>query len=181
VSFIDLFFLILCLVTIYVSISKGLLCEMFKITGLLLGALCAFHYYPFISTKLSGKTSFIQPKLLYLITFFSIFFSVRMVFTFLRLIVVAFFKKKYVLDEKSYGDKLFLVFVGGVRGAFFSSVIFFILFLSPMDGKYFNKGIFYSMFKNFAPESYFAIATLYSKFNPQIELNEEVRNYLDFN
>ena len=179
-SLIDLFFLILCLGTIYVSILKGFLCEMFKITGLLLGALFAFHYYPFISTKISGKISFLNPKLLYLITFFSIFFSVRMVFTFLRLIVAALFKKKYVLDEKSYSDKLFLVFVGGVRGAFFSSVIFFVLFLSPMDGKYFNKGISYNLFKNFAPKSYLVILTLYSRFNPQIELNKEVTNYLEF-
>ena len=71
-------------------------------------------------------------------------------------------------------------FVGGVRGAFFSSVIFFVLFLSPMDGKYFNKGISYNLFKNFAPKSYLVILTLYSRFNPQIELNKEVTNYLEF-
>ena len=181
VSFIDLFFLILCLGTIYVSISRGLLCEIFKVVGLLLGAFAAFHFYLLLSIKISGKMAFLKSKFLYLIAFFLIFFSIRMVFTFLRLIVSAIIKKKYVLDEKSYIDKTVLIFIGGARGAFFSSVIFFILFLSPLDVKYFNKGISYGLFKNFAPESYLAIAALCSKFNPQIELNEEVRNYSDFN
>ncbi len=179
-NLIDLFFLTLCLGIIYASISKGLLCEMFKVSGLLLGAFFAFQYYLFFSDKISGKIFFLKPKLLHVIIFFSIFISVRMVFTFLRLIVSSMLKKKYVLDEKSYTEKLILIFVGVFRGVFFSSVIFYILFLSPIDSKYFNKGISYGMFKNFAPGIYLAAAKLGSEFNPQMKVNEEAEKYLNF-
>jgi len=171
---IDLFFLILCLRVIYISIAKGVVCEGFKIAGLLLGAFFAFQFHSFYEAS-NFKVAFLNNKYLEFISFASIFLSVNGIFSLLRLIVTSLFKRKDI----PLGERWALLFVGGARAAFLLSLIIFLLHLSPLDSKYFTQSISYGMFKGVAPRYYLITFGMYKSFYPEANLSQRVEEYLE--
>jgi len=174
-TLIDSFFLILCLRVVYVSISRGIVCESFKVAGLLLGSFFAFHYYFSLADKISGKILFLGREYLLLSFFLLIFLGIRLLFTFFRLIVTFFFKK----DEVYLKERIILFFLGIFRASLIGSIVFFSLYLSPLDSKHFCHSISYSIFKNVGPKIYLVAFKIYGKLSPKIVVNKEVEEYYE--
>ena len=173
--FIDLFFLIICLRVIYISISRGILRENFKIIGLFFGSFFAFQYYFSLSESISKKVSFLNREYFLLFSFFLILLGVGLVFTFMGLIAASLFgKKKAYLKER-----LLSFFLGAFRASFLVSVIIFLLHLSPLDSKHFCHTISYRITKNIGPKIYLISFKMYNKFNPEAVLNKEVEEYYE--
>jgi len=172
---IDLVFLILCLRVVYVSISRGIVCESFKLAGLLLGSFFAFHYYSSLADKISDKIPFLSREYFLLFSFLLILLGVRLIFTLSRLIVTFFFKK----DEVYFKERVMVFFLGAFRASLIGSTIFFALYLSPLDSKHFCHSISYSIFKNVGPKIYLAAFKVYDKFGSKIVVNKEVEEYYE--
>ena len=172
-EFIDLIFLILCLRIIYISVSRGIVQESFKLIGLLVASFFAFHYYSLLGDAIQNKISFLNREYLYFTSFLLILLGVRTVFNLLRLIVTLLFK----IGHASPTERWLGLFLGGVRAVFLSSIIIFLLVLSPLNPKYFSNSLSYAFFKNIAPKIYLLSYNLYSKFNSSSVSNEEVERY----
>ena len=54
-SWIDIFFLILCLYTIYIAVSRGPQREILRIIGVLVGSFFAFQHYPLVAQFIADK------------------------------------------------------------------------------------------------------------------------------
>ena len=174
-TFIDLFFLILCLRVVYISISRGIVSESFKLTGLLLGAFFAFHYYSSLADKISNKVHFLSKEYFLFFSFLLIFLGIRLIFAVVRLIGTFFFKKEDLPLKKRW----LLFFLGAFRASFIGSIILFSLYLSPLDSKRFCHSISYSIFKNIVPKIYIMAFNVYSKTNFKILINKEVVKYYE--
>ena len=174
-TFIDLFFLILCLRVVYISISRGIVSESFKLAGLLLGAFFAFHYYYSFADKISDKIHFLSREYFLLFSFLLIFLGIRLIFTLARLIVTFFFKK----EDLSLKERSLSFFLGAFRASFIGSIILFSLYLSPLDSKCFCHSISYSIFKNIGPKIYIMAFNVYDKINFKILINKEVVKYYE--
>jgi uncharacterized membrane protein required for colicin V production len=174
-ALIDLFFLILCLKIIHTAVSKGILQESFRLVGVFVGALFAFHFYSLLGNGIVSKVSFLNKQFVYLISFLVIFITIRVIFRLLRLIITLLFK----LGELSIGERWMAFLLGAIRAAFLSSVIIFLFYLSPLNSKYYTKNISYKVFKNIAPKTYLISFDVYKKFNPKSECNKEVEEYYE--
>lgn len=172
-NLIDLFFLILFLRIVYIAITRGTLCESFKLAGLLIGGLLAFHFYNSFGQKLGSKIAFLSKGHLSFVSFLLIFSCVILIFILFRLIVTSFFK----VNEISFPERWLLFVMGAFRATFLISVIFFIYFLFPAHSKYPSKSISYNLCKNFAPKIYAAAFKAFGSFNKEFKLNEEVESY----
>ena len=173
--FIDLVFLILCLRVIYISISRGIVREIFKLTGLFLGSFFAFHYYFSLANNISDKIPFLNREYFLLFSFLVILLGVRLIFTFSRLITAFFFKR----EEICLKERVALFFLGAFRTSLLGSVIFFSLYLSPLDSKYFCHSISYSIFKNIGPKIYLTAFKIYDKISFKTVVNKEVEEYYE--
>ncbi|NQT28115.1 MAG: CvpA family protein, partial [Candidatus Omnitrophica bacterium] len=174
-TFIDLVFLILCLRVVYISISRGIIHECFKLAGLLLGSFFAFHYYSSLADKISDKIPFLGREYFLLFSFLLILLGVRLIFTLSRLIVTFFFKK----DEVYFKEMVMLFFLGSFRASLIGSIIFISLYLSPLDAKNFCHSISYSISKNVGPKIYLVAFKVYDKFSPKIVVNKGVEEYYE--
>ena len=174
-TFIDLVFLILCLRVVYISISRGIVPESFKLAGLLLGSFFAFHYYSSLADKINDKIPFLSRGYFLLFSFLLILLGIRLIFTLSRLIVTFFFKK----DEVCFKERVLLFFLGAFRASFIGSIIFFSLYLSPLDSKHFCHSISYSIFKNVGPKIYLVAFKVYDKVSSKIVVNKEVEEYYE--
>jgi len=174
-TFIDLFFLILCLRVVYISISRGIVSESFKLIGLLLGAFFAFHYYYSFADKISDKIHFLSREYFLLFSFLLIFLGIRLIFTLARLIVTFFFKK----EEVAFKERVALFFLGALRASLIGSVILFSLHLSPLGSKRFQHSASYILFKNIGPKIYLMAFKVYDKINFKIVINKEVVKYYE--
>ena len=174
-ALIDLSFLILCLRVIYISVTRGILGESFKIGGLFVGALFAFHYYFSLGNYISKKILFLGKDYPYLVSFLLILLSIGVVFSLLRSIVTLLFKK----EEISVEERWVSVFIGGFRAIFLSSVVIFLLHQSPLDLKFIRHTVSYRMFKKVAPKIYLVYFEFYRKANPKAILNKEVKKYYE--
>ena len=172
-NFIDLFFLILCLRIIYITITRGVLRESFKLAGLLIGSLCAFHFYNSFAQSLGSKIAFLNKDHLSFISFLLIFGCIVLVFILFRMIVTSFFKT----NEISFSERWLLAVLGVFRTIFLLSIIFFIYFLFPTHSKYPYKSISYRVCKNLAPKIYLASFRAFNSFGKDIKLNKEVELY----
>ncbi len=170
-NLIDLVFLILCLRVIYISISRGIVSESFKLAGLLLGSFFAFHYY----SSLADKIPFLSREYSLLLSFLLILLWIRLIFTLSRLIVTFFFKK----GEVYFTEGVMLFFLGAFRASLIGSIIFFSLYLSPLDSKHFCHNISYSISKNVGPKIYLVAFQVYDKFSSKIVVNKEVEEYYE--
>lgn len=174
-TFIDSLFLILCLRVIYISISRGIIRENFKIGGLLLGSFFAFQYYFSLADNLSDKIPFLNRGYFLLFSFLLILLGIRLVFIIARLIVTFFFKR----DEIYFKERVLLFFLGAFRASLIGSIILFSLYLSPLDSKYFCHSISYSIFKNVGPKIYLVAFRGYDKISSKIVINKEVEEYYE--
>jgi len=174
-TLIDLVFLILCLRVVYSSISRGIVCESFKLVGLLLGSFFAFHYYFSLADKISDKIPFLSREYFLLFSFLLILLGIRLIFTLSRLIVTFFFKKK----EIYFKERVMLFFLGAFRVFLMGSIIFFSLYLSPLDSKHFCHSISYSISKNVGPKIYLLAFKVYDKFSSKIVVNKEIEEYYE--
>lgn len=172
---IDLFFLILCLRVIYISISRGILREGFKVLSFFLGSFFAFHYYTSLSGIISANAPFLNREYFLFISFLLIFLGITLIFAILRLIVTFFFKK----GDKRLSERVLLFVIGAFRASLLASVIIFSLHLSPLDSKYFCHSMACNLFKNVGPRIYLTTFKVYNKFNPEIILNKEVKEYYE--
>ncbi len=172
---IDLFFLLVFVRIIYISLSRGSLRENFKIIGLLVSSFFAFQYYPLLGDDINAKIPFINKEFLYFISFSLIFSGIIIAFGVTGTIITLFLKR----DEIDLAERWFLLFAGIFRAAFLSSVIFFLFHLSPIGSKRFSGSISYRVFKNIEPKIYLIAANGYSKFYPKAELNREVKTYYE--
>ncbi len=172
---IDLFFLILCLRVIYISVSRGICLEALKLSGLLVSSLLAFQYYPPLAGNISRKLPFFNQEYFYFWSFLAIFLSVSAVFSLVRLIMLVFLEKK----EKSFGEKLIALFAGGLRAAFLASLVIFLLHLTPLGSQRFSSNLSYRIFKNIAPKTYLISFAFINKLNSGISLNEEIQKYYE--
>lgn len=173
--FIDLAFLILCLRVIYISISRGIIREGFKLAGIVLGSLFAFHYYSSLADKLNDTISFLNQEYLRLFSFLLVLLAIRLIFTFTGLITGFFFKR----DEICLKERALLFFLGAFRVFLIGSIIFFALHLSPLDSKYFCHSISYRIVKNIGPKIYLSTFGIYNKFQPKVSVNKEVKKYYE--
>ena len=174
-NFIDIFFLILCLRIIYIAVSRGSLREGFKLMGLLVGGLSAFHFYVIVAQRLSSNLTFLKDESLFFVSFFGILSSVVLIFVLLRLIATSFVKANTV----SFGERWLLLLAGAFRAVFLISIILFLYYLSPAYSKQGRLGISYKVFKNFAPTVYLATFNGFKKINEDVKLNEEVELYYE--
>ncbi len=174
-TLIDLVFLILCLRVVYISMSRGIISESFKLTGLLLGSFFAFHYYSFLADKISDKIPFLGRGYFLLFSFLLILLGVRLIFSLSRLILTFFFKR----GEVGLKERRVLFFLGVFRAFLIGSIIFFSLYLSPLDSKRFCHSISYSISKNVGPGIYLVAFKVYDKLSPRIVVNKEVKNYYE--
>ena len=174
-TFIDLLFLILCLRVIYISVSRGIVRENFKIGGLLLGSFFAFQYYFSLADRVSDKIPFLSRGYFLLFSFLLIILGIRLIFTLSRLIVTFFFKR----GEIYFKERVLLFFLGAFRASLIGSIIFFSLYLSPLDSKYFCHSISYSIFKNVGPKIYLVAFKVYDKISSKIVINKEVEEYYE--
>ena len=174
-EFIDLFFLILCLRVIYISISRGLISENFKIAGILFSSFFAFQYFAFLGDVLQNKVFFLNVEYLHLASFILIFFATYTVFGLVRLIVTLLCRKR----ESSIGKNWLLLCMGVFRAIFLSSVIIFVLCLSPLDSKHFRNSISFNLFSDVAPNIYFISLGTYNLINPEAVLNSKVEEYVN--
>jgi len=172
---IDSFFLLLCLGTIYSAISKGLLSEILKSSGLVLGSVLAFQFYLFIGEKIQDRVSFLSKHYFYFFSFLLIFISILIIFRLARLIVTFLIKK----SEMHIVGKWLLVISGGFRAALLSSVIIFLLFLAPFSNKYISNTFSYVLFKSIAPGIYLKSLDIYNKLNSEnsLDVNNQVKDY----
>ncbi len=174
-AFIDLFFLILCLRIIYISVSKGAGHEIFKTLGLLVSGLFAFHFYSFLGQSINDKISFLSKEYLYFFSFLGIFLGVGAIFNLLGLITALLFKQEVVSKPQRWIGLFFGVF----RALFLSSIIVFLLHLSPLNSQYFDDTISYKIFKNVAPKVYLLSFKVYNKIYKQAQINKEVEGYYE--
>ncbi len=116
---IDLAFLTLCLVSIYIAISRGILNEGLKIIGLLVGLFFAFQYHTFLGNSIKNKIALFNNSYLYLLAFFVIFFGVSGIIGLLRLILASLFKRETI----SLRERWLCFFMGTFRATVLSSII----------------------------------------------------------
>lgn len=174
---IDLVFIIIFLRITYAAVSRGFIVELFKIVGLLVGGILAFHFYPPLARDLVSKIPFLNESYLSSITFISIFIVVAIIFSLLGKIIKAFSKKR----EVPLAEKVVSMFAGWFRCAFLFSVIIFFLYLSPLQSMHFKNSFSYPWFKNVAPKIYLLSIKIGQQLNKNMMLNEEVENYYETN
>jgi len=174
-DFIDLFFLILCLRVVYISVSRGLVSENFKVAGIFFSSFFAFQYFASLGDVLQNRVLFLNTEYLYLASFILIFFVTNAVFSLARLIATFLYKKR----ESTVSENWLLFFIGVFRAAFLSSVIIFALRLSPLDSKYFSNSISSNIFGGIAPNIYFVSLDAYSLINPEAVSNPKVKEYIN--
>lgn len=173
-AFVDLFFLILFLRVVYIAISRGILCEIFKAVGLFIATIFAFHYYFSFGNYVNKKILLVSKEYLYPLCFFLILISIGGIFSILRLIITLLVVKK---KDVSFPERWLSAFVGWGRAIFLSSVVIFLLHQGPFERGFFQKTISYRMFKNITPKVYLAFFRFYKKVNPKAVLNKEVEKY----
>ena len=172
---IDLFFLTLCLGIIYIAISRGIISESLRTTGLLLSSLFAFQYYTFLGNSIKSKISLFNENYLYLISFLVIFLGVGTILSLLRLIVTFLFKREKI----SLRERWLCFFLGAFRAAVLSSVIIFLFYLVPFNSDHFVRTTSYAMFKNVAPKIYHISFRIYQKIYPNSAMNKQVEQYMN--
>ncbi|MCK4912134.1 MAG: CvpA family protein, partial [Candidatus Omnitrophica bacterium] len=165
----------LCLRVVYTSITRGIVCESFKILGLLFGAFFAFHYYFALGEGISGKIHILSKEYFLLFSFLLIFLGIRLIFTLSRLIVTFFFKKK----ESYFKERATLFFLGVLRASLIGSILLFLLHLSPLGSKRFSHSISYGIFGNIGPKIYLMAFKGYNKVNSKAVVNKEVVKYYE--
>jgi hypothetical protein len=148
VQLIDVFSLILSLRVIYSAVTAKIVREFWKVMGLLLGMLAAFHFYSFLSEK-GADIPFLNARYLNLFSFLTIFLSLRALFGFVGLITSLFFKK-----EEASGQKWVALASGCFRSITLISVMLFILQLSPLDPKHYINSFSYKVCNRVGPETY---------------------------
>lgn len=173
-ALVDLFFLILILRVVYIAISKGVLCEIFKAAGLLIASIFSFHYYYILGDYIGKRVSFLNKEYLYFTCFLLILISIWAIFSLLRTIATLLVAKD---KEVSFPQRWVSAFIGWGRAIFFSSVVVFLFQQVPFDQKIFKKTISYGMFKKIAPKIYLVTLNLYQKINPKVKVNNEVVKY----
>ncbi|MCF7908376.1 MAG: CvpA family protein [Candidatus Omnitrophica bacterium] len=174
--FIDLLFLLLCVRILYISVSRGIVCEIIKIVGLLFGVFFAFQYYSFIGDTVGKSILFLNERYFYLVAFLVILLGIRAIFSFLGLIVRLLFKRQDITILERWVS----FFAGSFRAALLSSIILFTLYLSPLSSEVFSHSLSYSLFRNFAPGSYMLIQKNFTSVNSRFEKNKKVEEYFNF-
>ena len=170
---IDSFFLILCLIVIYIAISRGTLSEVFKITGLFVGSFFAFQYYSFLGDSIKNNASLINKDYLYLFSFLLILLGIGAVFSLIRLIVTFLFKREKI----SFRERWISFFAGALRAGFLVSIVIFILSLAPFEFQHLHNTLSYRIFRKVAPKAYLLSFKIYNQFDSGSTINEKVRNY----
>jgi uncharacterized membrane protein required for colicin V production len=167
---IDIIFLILCILITYEAATKGFFLEILKLIGLLIGALFAFHFYPFLAANVTEKLPFSAKGFSKFLAFCLLFFSIIFVSGLLSRILNSLFKRQTI----SSPEKIAAVFTGFISIIFLSSSIAFLLHLLPVDNNFFRKGSSGELLKNIAPKAYMACVRSYKKIQPNFKVNEEV-------
>lgn len=172
---IDIFFLILCLRISYIAVSRGIVCEGFKLIAVLVSGLCSFQWYKFLDTY-TGRVPFLNKQYLDFISFLVIFFSIHTIISLIRFIITSLFKRK----EIPVKERWISLFVGALRAVFLSSIILFMLHLSSFNPQYLAQSISLRTFKNIAPKLYLITAEIASGAGDKKSLiNKEVREYYE--
>ncbi len=173
--FIDLFFLLLCVRILYISVSRGILGEVIKIIGLLSGAFFAFQYYSFVGNTVGQSILFLNKKYFQAITFLVILLGIRTIFSFLGLIVRLLFKR----EEIAILERWISFFAGSFRAIMLASIILFVFYLSPFDSRFVSHSLTYSFFKDIAPGSYLISQNIITSLNPKFKINKDVKDYVN--
>ena len=174
--FIDLLFLLLCVRILYISVSRGVVCEIIKIAGLLIGAFFAFQYYSFLGDTVGESILFLNKKYFHLVTFLVIFLGIRAIFSFLGLILRLLFKREDIASS----ERWISFFAGGFRASLLFSIILFVIHLSPFDSEFLTRSKAQAFFRNIAPGSYRVAQRSLASFNPKFTLNRNVEEYLNY-
>jgi len=174
--FIDLLFLLLCVRILYISVSRGVVYEIIKIVGLLIGAFFAFQYYSFLGDTVGKSILFLNKKYFHLVTFLVILLGVRAIFSFLGLIVRLLFKREDIASL----ERWIAFFAGSFRASLIFSIILFVIHLSPFDSKSLTQSKAQALFRNIAPGSYLLLQRSLAAFNPKFTLNRNVEEYLNY-
>lgn len=175
IKLIDIFFITLCLRISYIAASRGIIKEIFKITGNLTGAFFAFHYYSFLAQKIEGKISFLNGDSIRFLSFFFIFLGCVFFSAFLSKFINLFFKREEIPLE----EKLITLLMGIFRFIFFASIFIFSLALLPIDRVNYQESVSYRIFRNVAPWIYLGGVEFYSRVNKKVTVNEEVKKYYE--
>lgn len=175
VSVIDFLMGVLFLRVVYTAVSRGVVNEIFKTTGLLIGFLLAFHYYPLLSAKAGVNLSFWDGKYLPFISFLLLLLGVLTVFSLLRKIISFLWKR----EDIPVKERWLSFVIAAVRFAVLSSVLLFGLYLYSLDEKYYSRSAAYLAFKNVAPKAYLISvdAINFYKGDSFCIVNKEVKEY----
>ncbi|MBU1121097.1 MAG: CvpA family protein [Candidatus Omnitrophica bacterium] len=162
---------------IYTAVSKGVVNEAFKASGIFIGSLFSFHYYLQVAAKLEANLPFLNKKYLFFTVFLLIFLGILAVFSVLRKIVAFLYKK----EEFSVKERWISFFIGGLRFVLLASVILFFLHLYSLNEKYYGKSVSYRLLKKVAPKVYLVSLDFlnFYKIDTQKELNKEVKKYYE--
>jgi len=170
---IDIFFLLLCLGIVYSAVSRGIVHEFFKLTGLLFAIFFAFHYYPLLGKSLENRVSVVNANYAQAVSFLVIFAGITIVFNLARLIVTFLFRREHI----ALAERWLSLCTGLIRAALTISVLFFLAHLAGHGSDRLPRTISYKVFKTVAPHAYLALYTVYSKFGPQATVNDAVQKY----
>jgi membrane protein required for colicin V production len=171
-NWVDIVLLAALIRIIYIGVKQGLLVELSKILGVILGAVVAFHYYiglsDFIVSNSPLPTGFSD-----LICLTTLFLIVVLVFKFIREGLAAVVKADPIPFIKSWGGFV----LGALRGWIFCSFFIYIMLICGFG--YIEKSARQSYSANYmvnvAPEIYsFSFDQIIGKFFPSEHLNSTV-------
>ena len=173
---IDLGFIILWGRILYIAVSRGIVTEIIKLTGLLAGIFFAFQYYSSDGGKLNLSIPFLGKGYFNLVTFLIIFFGIRTIFSLLGLIVNLLFKRQGI----GVFERWISFFAGSLRAALFSSVIVFAFYLSPFNLSIAKRSLAINIFAKPAAYTYMAISRLFPVSDKKMKANQNIEEYLNF-
>lgn len=185
-SVLDFFFILLYLRICYVAISKGFFTEVFKTISLFCATILSLHFYTGFQSKLilniidwlRNSLPFIDIRVFYFSSFLIIFLGVGMVFSLLRGVFIPLIARDQS-EGNSYCQRWISFFLANIRWFVIVSVSIFVLWLSPLTFSSCYDSLSYRFFKNVAVKVYFFSIKIWGKFNPDVEVNKEVKGYYE--
>ena len=172
VGLIDFFLFFIFLRVLYSAISRGIVCEAFKLLSLVIGSLLAFHYYSYVAVWLAGWAPFVSKKNCNGIAFLSILLSVTSIGALVRKIITLLFPPK----ELSALEKWIALFLGMVRFVFLASIIIYSACVLTGPGALVSQSVAFRVFRNVAPSTYEFLGSIVVSLSDRFPVNKEVRN-----
>ncbi|MBD3245747.1 MAG: hypothetical protein GF333_01920 [Candidatus Omnitrophica bacterium] len=170
-SFIDFFFLIVCIRLLWNAFRDGVVLESISLAGLLVQTILSFHFYPVLTQRILAKAEFIPRQLCEGISFAVLFFGIGVLFFFIRKAAAVGRRK----DQRPWGQRFAGAGIGAVRGSIVVSVFLFLFSLFSFPERSFAGSRLW--LKEIAPVLYAVAGQGIRIWDESFELNPKVASY----